>query len=91
MTKLWHGTPLEAFADNVRRSESLQMAYYIGQVEQKISEIFAHNPLDDHAPLEARQVALLYMRINFGQVEVPEGYRQIQQIVDQWRARLEVH
>lgn len=92
MNKLWDGTPLDKFAGEVWESKPLHIAYFMGQIDQKVFELFGHVPTDDHAPSEAREFAMLLMQSLCGnKADAAPLVEQAERIAADYRARHGVH
>ena len=88
---LWKDTPLESFAGRVFDCPTHRLAYYLGQVDQTIHEVFGMEPDAPDAPDEARQVAHLMMRAitgGFAGSEQENITDEVGRIIAGWQARV---
>lgn len=91
---LWNGTPFEAFASNLMTSPTHRLAYFMGQIDQTIHEVFGCHADASDVPDEARHVADLMMQTlstSFSGEAVGDASAKAAAIIQQWRDRRSVN
>lgn len=87
MTTLWTGTPFEAAAAEAWDSPSHRFAYFMGQIDQTVFEVFGVSPDCETPPDEARQVAVLMMSVLLNACDPQLALQEVGRLTNAWRAQ----
>ena len=88
---LWGGTPFESFAAQLWACPTHRLAYFMGQIDQTVFEVFGIPPEGEPAPQEARQVAMVMMAALLKKRDEPEAVREAGRLIAAWRERRSVN